>query len=96
MPISGNGTFVSPSIFRLISVIQPLQLSVMSNNNRIALQFPDLHLLWKFAQTLTSKSIEIKPPTNVLICDCTKDEINFAVSRYSAKILEGTLTMASR
>jgi hypothetical protein len=63
----------------------------MSTNNRIALQFPDLHSLWKFAQTLTSRSIEITPQTMALICDCTVDEIHVAIKKYSEKILKGSV-----
>jgi hypothetical protein len=61
----------------------------MSISNRIALEFPDMYMLWKFAQKLTCKSIEINPPAKSLICDCTEQEINVAIAQYSAKILEG-------
>jgi len=57
--------------------------------NSISLQFPDMRLLWQFAQTLTSKSIEINTHTNMLICDCSTEEITLATTQYRARILEG-------
>jgi hypothetical protein len=68
----------------------------MPTNNKIALQFPDMYLLWKFAQKLTCRSIEINPPTKTLLCDCSEEEIHVAITAYSAKILEGHLAMVNQ
>lgn len=58
-------------------------------SNSIAFQFPDMRLLWNFAQQLTCKSIDINTNTKTLICDCTEAEINLALTQYRATILEG-------
>jgi hypothetical protein len=92
MPLVRNGTSVSPSTLRLISVLLPLQLSVMQPKNRISLQFNDVQMLWAFAQQLTSKSLEIMPINKVLVCECSESEINLALSKYGARILEGNVT----
>jgi hypothetical protein len=92
MPLVRNGTSVSPSTFRLISVLLPLQISVMQPKNRISLQFNDAHSLWLFAQQLSSKSLEIMPANRILQCECSESEINLALSKYGARILEGNVT----
>ena len=92
MPLVRNGTFVSPSTLRLISVLLPLQLSVVQPKNRISLQFKDAHSLWLFAQQLSSKSLEIMLTSKVLHCECTESEINLALSQYGARILEDNVT----
>lgn len=68
---------------------------MVSLQKGIVLQFPDMQLLWQFAQTLACKSIEINTRAYIVICDCTELEINLALTNYRAKILEGSLVKAN-
>jgi hypothetical protein len=63
-----------------------------TQNKRIVLQFLDMHQLWQFSRTLTCKSIQIDTGAKILRGDCSKIEINLALTEYSGKILEGELT----
>lgn len=56
--------------------------------NRVTLQFPDLHLLWSFAQTLKSHNLEIDTAVAVLTCDCSKENINEAIISYKATVVD--------
>lgn len=61
----------------------------------IMLQFPTLSLLWHFAKELQSKNIHINTLERVLICDCSDDEINLALTAFKARIMEGTVSKVS-
>jgi len=56
--------------------------------NRVSLQFPNLHLLWSFVQTLKSNNLEIDTQTAVLTCSCSEENINNAVIKYKAALIE--------
>jgi hypothetical protein len=58
---------------------------------RVTLQFPDLHLLWSFVQTLRSPNIEINTIDRVLSCNCTDTDVTEAIGRYRAKLVDGEL-----
>jgi hypothetical protein len=58
--------------------------------NRVTLQFPDLHLLWSFAQTLKSHNVEIDTRTAMLSCNCNEENINEAVIKYKATLIDKT------
>lgn len=60
-----------------------------TKQDSISLQFPDMRLLWQFAQKLACKSIEINTRTFILNCDCSSEEITVATTQYKARILEG-------
>ena len=55
----------------------------------IALQFPNMQMLWKFAQQLKCTSIKINTANTTLISDCTDGDIQLALTEYKAQILEG-------
>jgi len=55
---------------------------------RVTLQFPDLYLLWSFAQTLQSNNLEINTASKTLVCNCTQENIADATSRYAAKVID--------
>lgn len=55
--------------------------------SRVSLQFSNLHLLWSFAQTLTSHNIETNTATIVLTCDCSEANINEALVRYNGRLI---------
>jgi hypothetical protein len=55
---------------------------------RVTLKFPTLFLLWSFAQTLTSHSVEINTRERILICDCTEENIEEALKNFKARIIE--------
>jgi hypothetical protein len=55
---------------------------------RVTLKFPTLFLLWSFAQTLTSHSVEINTRERTLICDCTEENIEAAVTGFKARVIE--------
>lgn len=65
----------------------------MSVNKNVVLKFPDMYMLWRFAQKLTCTSIEINPPNNTLICDLSEEDMHFAVTNYNAKIVEKNIAM---
>jgi hypothetical protein len=44
----------------------------------VTLQFPDLYLLWSFAQTLRSNNLEINTGSKTLVCNCTEENISEA------------------
>jgi hypothetical protein len=56
------------------------------NNEKVAITFPNLNLLWQFAQTLSSKSFEIDARTATLYCECNPDDLEKAI-----KLFRGTL-----
>lgn len=60
----------------------------MLNTNRVELQFPDMNALWKFAQKISSKSIEINTPTRKLICHCTEAELEDALTNFKAQLVQ--------
>lgn len=60
----------------------------MSASKKIVLQFPDVYMLWSFAQTLTNNTIEINTRTKTLICDCTDADISQATGKFGAKLID--------
>jgi len=54
---------------------------------QVTLQFPDLHLLWQFAQTLTNHTIEIHTETKTLTCTCLEYDVFRATSKFKAMII---------
>jgi len=62
----------------------------MLHTNRVELQFPNMNALWKFAQKISSKSIEINTPTKKLICHCTEQELDEAIKQFGARLLQLT------
>ena len=56
---------------------------------KVTLQFPDLHLLWSFAQTLPSHNLEINTKAGTLSCNCTEELISHAVDQFRAVIISG-------
>ncbi len=54
---------------------------------RVTLQFPDLYLLWSFAQTLRSNNLEINTGSRTLVCNCTQENISNATARYAATVV---------
>jgi len=65
-----------------------------ATKNRIALQFHTMRALWNFAQVIDCKTIEIHSREVKLICDCSNEEIQLALTKYEARILEGTQATA--
>ena len=59
----------------------------MLHTNSVELQFPDMSALWKFAQKISSKSIEINTSNKKLICNCTDAEVTDAINNYGAQLL---------
>jgi hypothetical protein len=55
---------------------------------RVTLKFPTLFLLWSFTQTLQSHSVEINTRERILICDCTEENIEEAVTNFKARIIQ--------
>ena len=55
---------------------------------KVCLQFPNLYILWEFAHTPTSNSIEINTNKRTLICDCTDEHIAQAIKKYRGKVIE--------
>lgn len=51
-----------------------------------------MRLLWNFGKVINCKNIEINSGDKKLVCDCTEAEIDLAITKYGAKILEGTLS----
>jgi hypothetical protein len=58
------------------------------SKKKIVLQFPTLHVLWSFAQTLTTNSMEVNTSNKTLTCDCFEDEIDLAVNKYNAVLIQ--------
>ncbi len=57
-------------------------------HKKTVLIFPNLHLLWEFAQTIDARSIEIQTATRTLICDCEDADIALAKNKYHAVVKE--------
>jgi hypothetical protein len=51
---------------------------------RIKLSFPNLQLLWKFAQTLSRNHLEIYTGNCSLICDCNEEDAERATREFEA------------
>jgi len=66
----------------LIKTVKKLQAM-----KRVTLQFPDLYLLWSFAQTLHSNSLEINTGFRTLVCSCSQQNISEATTNYKAKVI---------
>ena len=50
------------------------------------LHFPNLHLLWAFAQTLKSSYTEINTREMTLACICSEEDISRAILEYQATL----------
>ena len=66
-----------------------------SHKSNTALQFSDLRQLWSFAQKVSTKNLEIHTNTKTLVCECSAEDINLAVTGYGAKITEGSTLKAT-
>ena len=58
------------------------------SNNKFTLQFSTMRPLWRFAYKLNCKSISINTKDCKLVCECSPEEMNAAVTFYGAKILK--------
>ena len=56
---------------------------------KVTLQFPNIHLLWSFCQTLNNNSFEIDTKNKILYCDCTDEKITEAIVKYQATVVDG-------
>ena len=54
---------------------------------RVTLQFPDLYLLWSFAQTLRSNNLEINTVSKILVCHCFDENVLEAIDKYKAVVV---------
>ena len=54
---------------------------------KVCLQFPTLYALWEFAQTLKINTIEINTRKKTLTCDCNEEDLNKALTKYKAVII---------
>ena len=52
------------------------------------LLFPNLSRLWSFSRHLRNQNLEINTANNVLICDCSDDEFEKAITEYGANKFE--------
>jgi hypothetical protein len=62
------------------------KLSVMSKK-KIVLQFPNLFMLWNFAQGIKANSLEINTGNKTLTCDCSETEASLAIEKYNAVLI---------
>lgn len=59
--------------------------------DQVLLQFPDVLMLWKFAQTMQSRQLEINTQNKTLICYCADADIERAIREFKAVVVkEGT------
>ena len=57
----------------------------MYAKQKTALVFPDMHVLWAFAQTINRYSIKILHDDRcVLFCDCSEDDVRRAIIHFGA------------
>jgi len=54
---------------------------------QVTLRFPDLHLLWSFAQTLNSANIVVNIKDKTLSCHCADKDVTDAITTYKARLL---------
>jgi len=57
------------------------------SKNKIQLRFPNLHVLWSFAQSIKSTSLEIDTAHKLLTCYCTESEISLAIEKFNAEVV---------
>lgn len=50
-------------------------------------QFPTIRDLWKFRVEVNALMFEINFLRRTLICECSDEDLDLAVSKYSAKII---------
>ena len=53
-----------------------------------ALKFPDLASLRRFAELLKNQSYEIHEARLILVCNCREAELNVAIQKYNATVVE--------
>ena len=58
---------------------------------KVCLQFSTLHLLWKFAQGIDCKTVEINTAKRTLTCNCSEKEMELAKNEYSAVLFQERL-----
>jgi hypothetical protein len=44
-------------------------------NNKIVIEFRNIHQLWSFAQRIKALNIEIFTAEKILICDCSEEDL---------------------
>lgn len=57
------------------------------SKTRIAIAFKNLHLLWSFVQRIRVVNIEINTADNILICECTEQELHL-LEEYEGMVVE--------
>jgi len=57
------------------------------SKKKIVLQFPNLQILWNFAQTLRSSSLEINTNNKTLTCACSDTDIALAIEKFRATVV---------
>ena len=62
----------------------------------VSLKFPDKYLLWGFAQTLDSESIEIDTKNKTLMCNCFTEDIATAIVDFKAKVIGELMIFKAR
>lgn len=55
---------------------------------KVTLVFPNLHLLWAFAQHIQSPVVELIPAECRLICECVAADLELARQKFGARIVE--------
>jgi hypothetical protein len=68
---------------------------VVIPTKNIKLSFPDMPTLWAFVKDINVTNTEINRVGITLLSECSEKEINLALVKYSATIIEGQLTNAT-
>ena len=55
---------------------------------KVTIQFPSLASLWAFRSHVSLSICEIIVSSNLLICDCSVEEIQEAVTKYKGKVIQ--------
>lgn len=57
------------------------------SKKKLAIRFPNLYMLWQFAQAIQAKSIEIRTADLLLFCDCSEEDLKL-VEKYKGAVME--------
>ena len=57
-------------------------------STKTTLRFPNVYMLWQFAQTVQATSIEINTVNYTLTCNCTENEVAAAIKNFKAELLQ--------
>jgi hypothetical protein len=68
---------------------------VVIPTKNIKLSFRDMPTLWAFVKDINVTNTEINRVGITLLSECSEKEINLALTKYSAAIIEGQLTNTS-